>query len=105
MLFAFAEEQLHPEADAEQRHTLTGRLPHHGVQTRRAQMLHCVAESPNARQQHAVRRQDLRLVRGDAAFVAEALYRFANAMQVAHPVIHDGDVHCVTALLSSTAPR
>ncbi|MNJ60333.1 hypothetical protein D3C77_560550 [compost metagenome] len=54
-------------------------------------MRHGVAEGAYARQQHAVGTENRRSVACDEPLVAEALDRFADAVQVAHSVINDGN--------------
>ncbi|MNW58790.1 hypothetical protein D3C74_366730 [compost metagenome] len=101
MLFTFAEEQLHTEADAEQRLTVRGCLPHYRVKTCLAKVHHRIAESADAGQQYTVSAKNrIGIARYDAV-KTKPLHSLAYAVQIAHAIVDN----CYRHLLQHSLRR
>src|SRR4051812_42530259 len=85
------EEQLHAEADAEDRHAGLDPPGDQLVEPDLVDAAHRLREGADARQDHAVRRLDAVAVGCDLGLRPDLLQRLLDGAQVAHPVIEDGD--------------
>ena len=96
------QQQLHPQADAQHRLLLT--LGQHMlVQPSAPQPVRRVREGPHSRQDNGVSPFQLRQVGGDAAAAAEIAQGVGHTLQIAHPVVHDGNcAHHSTPLVEVT---
>ncbi|MNE64796.1 hypothetical protein D3C80_1602240 [compost metagenome] len=99
VLLTAAEQQLHAETDAQHRLAPGGSLLHDPVETACAQLLHRIAKRTDARQNNAVRCQNLLSYACHQTCIAESFHGFADAVQVAHAVIDNCNCHA-TALPS-----
>src|SRR5699024_4261732 len=87
---AAVEQQLHPQADAQQG-LLGGLLPQHRDQPGGPELVHGVPKGAHPGQDDPVRRPDPGGVGGDGGVQPQAPQAGAEAEQVAHPVINDSD--------------
>ena len=90
VLIAFFKQQLHPQADAQQR-LFGGFFPEDGHQAGGFQLGHGVAERPHTGQDEPVGRADDRRVGGDNGLLPQMGQARLQAEQVAHPIINDRD--------------
>ncbi|CDN44800.1 hypothetical protein BN871_FO_00040 [Paenibacillus sp. P22] len=91
MLLALGEQQLHAEADAEQRLARSRVSPRCIVHAGLPQIGHRIPKSADAGKDGGIRFKNLVPVRGHDGFESEPLHRFADAVQIAEAVIDDRD--------------
>ena len=92
-LVAVFEEQLVPQAHAEQRTPGLHDGAHRGGEPTLSQTLRCRAERAHTREHHTVARRQEGRIRGDHRLCAGTDKRSFHTAQVAHTVIAYGDAH------------
>ena len=104
-LVGVVEQQLHPEADAEQRQAL-GHQPADQVrEAERVEVAHRLREGAHAREHEAIGGAQLVVVGGDRGARADALERLLDRAAVAHPVVDHGDPGHTSVPLVLGTPR
>ncbi len=104
-LVAGGEEDLLPDADAEEGTLLLDRRGDHRRQPARLQVGHRVGGRADAGEDHAVGRQDRRRVVADDVLDPEVAQRVDHAPQVARPVVDDRDHRSLAVSCSSLVAR
>ena len=107
VFLAFLEEDLHPEADAQDRRAAAQRLIESAAQPERLAPLHAEPERGDTRKNDARPAADLARVRGQARLGAGAEERLDNAAEVSEAEIDDGDgrAHSTPFVLGTPAIR
>ena len=103
VLIAALEQQLHSEADAEQRLSVSGEPTQHTVKPSRAQLVCCIAERPDPRQDYSVRRLENAAVSADRHALTDRPQRTLERKQIANTVIDYRDHHS-TPLVDGISP-
>ena len=95
------EQQLHAEADAQQRHARGGALDQHLAEAGAVEVAHRLRERADAGQDDRRGRSDLVVVGGDDGLGTHVRERLLDAAPVAHPVVGDRD-HVSVPLVEGT---
>src|SRR5262245_1298273 len=103
-LLAALEEELHADADPEDRDAAPARVHHDRPELVSVELARAVTEVPDARQDERASVAQLRLIAHELRVVPDRAERLPHRGEVAHPVVDDGD-HQISPLLDGTPRR